>query len=72
MIYQRVNITRRYKHEAIQAIIDLENRGYEVVSPLTEISSEGKVFDKDTYNRSIFVSNTLRSCWKAQMRRVVE
>jgi hypothetical protein len=65
-----ITITRQRKHEAEQAISDLVARGFEVVFPLTEISREGKVFDRDSYNRKIFVEHAHSSCWKAQLRKV--
>lgn len=65
-----VVIRRQRKHEAEQAIKDLEERGFVVVYPLTEIAGEGKLFDRDSYNRRIFVENTHHSCWVAKMSRV--
>lgn len=65
-----VIITRQREHEAQQAINDLVARGFEIVFPLTEFSSDGKVFDRDPYNRKIFVENTQRTCWKAKLRKV--
>jgi len=65
-----VVIRRQRKHEAEQAIKDLEARGYVIEFPLTEFASDGKIFDRDSYNRRIFVENTLRSYWVAKMRRV--
>lgn len=67
-----VNIRRQRKHEAEQAIRDLEKRGYEIVFPLTLFSSDGKVFDRDAFNRKVFVANTSNSCWVAQMRKIEE
>lgn len=65
-----VVIRRQRKHEAEQAIKDLEKRGYVIDFPLTEFASDGKTFDRDSYNRKIFVENTHYSCWIAKMRRV--
>lgn len=65
-----VIIRRQRKHEAEQAIRDLENKGFEVIYPLTEISSEGKLFDRDQYNRKIFVENTFSSCWIAKLKKI--
>ncbi|MCV9884719.1 hypothetical protein [Metabacillus halosaccharovorans] len=65
-----VIIKRRKKHEAEQAIRDLEARGYEIEFPLTEFSSDGKLFDRDSYNRRIFVENVLSTCWIAKLRKV--
>ncbi|MEK5173209.1 hypothetical protein NST63_08450 [Heyndrickxia sp. FSL W8-0496] len=67
-----VVIRRRRKHEAEQAISDLEARGFEIIYPLTEISSSGKIFDRDSFNRKIFIQNTFETCWIAKMRRVKE
>ncbi|MCM3411481.1 hypothetical protein [Metabacillus litoralis] len=64
-----VVIRRQRKAEAEQAIKDLEERGYEVIFPLTEFASDGKLFDRDSYNRRIFVENTQHSCWIAKLRR---
>lgn len=69
---QPVIIRRQRKHEAEQAIDDLTRRGFEIVFPLTEFSRDGKVFDRDSFNRKNFVQNTHRSCWMAKMRRIVE
>jgi hypothetical protein len=65
-----VTIHRQRKHEAEQAIRDLEARGFEVIYPLTEYSRDGKLFDRDSFNRKIFVENTHSSCWIAQLRKV--
>ena len=65
-----VVIRRQRKHEAEQAIKDLEARGFELIYPLTELSREGKLFDRDSFNRKIFVENTHSSCWIAKLRRV--
>lgn len=69
---QPVTIHRQRKEEAEQAIRDLEARGFEIIFPLTELSSDGKRFKTDSYNRKIFVENISSSCWVAKMRRVVE
>lgn len=69
---QPVIIHRQRKREAEQAIADLERRGFEIIFPLTEFPSQGKLFDRDSYNRRIFVENTFSSCWMAKLRRVVE
>ena len=45
-----VTITRRKKYEAIQAIKDLEARGYVVVYPLTERRSSME--QRGTYNHT--------------------
>lgn len=65
-----VIISRQRKHEAEQAVRDLEARGYEVVYPLTEHSRDGKIFDRNSFNRQIFVQNTFNSCWIAKLRKV--
>ncbi|KYC92234.1 hypothetical protein B4102_3775 [Heyndrickxia sporothermodurans] len=70
--FRPVTITRRKRHEAEQAIKDLEARGFEIIYPLTEISRDGKIFNTDSYNRKIFVQNTFNSCWVAKMRRVTK
>ncbi|MEH7392429.1 hypothetical protein [Bacillus sp. JJ1474] len=64
-----VTIRRQRKYEAEQAIKDLEARGFEVIYPLTELSRDGKLFDRDSFNRKIFVENTHSSCWIAKLRR---
>jgi hypothetical protein len=63
-------ITRRHKHEAEQAIKDLEKRGFKVIYPLTEITNNGKQFTRDMFNRKIFVQNTFSSIWKAKLQKV--
>jgi hypothetical protein len=65
-----VIITRQRKHEAEQAIEDLIKKGFEVTFPLTEFSSDGKIFDRDSFNRKVFVQNTQNTCWKAKLRKV--
>jgi len=67
-----VIIRRQHEHEAIQAIKDLEKKGFEVIFPLTEFASEGKIFDRDNFNRRFFVENTHSSCWVAKMRKVAK
>lgn len=64
-----VVIHRRKKHEAEQAIKDLLARGYIIITPLTELTNQGKEFKTDSYNRRIFVCNTTSSCWVAKLRR---
>lgn len=65
-----VIIRRQRKYEAVQAINDLVSRGYEITYPLTEIKKDGKIFDRDSYNRKVFVQNTHSSCWIAKLRKV--
>lgn len=65
-----VVIHRQRKYEAEQAIRDLEKRGYMVVFPLTSFSRDGKTFDRDNFNRKIFVENTHTTCWIAKMVKV--
>ncbi|MGG0718713.1 hypothetical protein ABE096_14115 [Robertmurraya massiliosenegalensis] len=67
-----ITIRRTRKYEAEQAIDDLVARGFEVVFPLTEFSRDGKIFDRDAYNRQVFVEHTHSSCWIAQMRKVMD
>ncbi|WP_078434249.1 hypothetical protein [Metabacillus halosaccharovorans] len=64
-----VVIHRRKKEEAARAILDLEKRGFEVIYPLTEFTTDGKTFDRDNFNRRIFVENTISTCWVAKMRK---
>ncbi|MBT2735163.1 hypothetical protein [Bacillus sp. ISL-7] len=65
-----VTIHRQRKHEAEQAIKDLEERGFVLIYPLTELKSDGKTFTRDSFNRKIFVENTESSCWVAKLRKV--
>lgn len=65
-----VTIHRQKKHEAEQAIKDLEARGFKVIFPLKEIHSDGKTFRTDGYHRRIFVENTFNSYWVAKLRKV--
>lgn len=64
-----VLIRRRKKYEAAQAIIDLVERGFEVVYPLTELTSEGKKFYLDMYKKPVFINNSFHSCWIAKLVR---
>lgn len=66
---QTVLIRRKRKYEAAQAMIDLVERGFQVVYPLTEITGEGKIFNRDTYNKVHFSHNTFNSCWIAKLER---
>lgn len=63
-------ITRQRKCEAEQAISDLQKRGFELTFPLTEFSRDGKIFDRDSYNRHTFAGNSYSSVWKAKLRKV--
>ncbi len=63
-------IRRRKKHEAEQAVKDLEERGFTLVFPITEQTKEGKRFTTDSLNRKIFQENTFSTCWVAKLRRV--
>lgn len=62
-------ITRKYKHEAEQAISDLIKRGFYLVSPLRQVTSEKKVFARDKYNHKTFKESRFNSCWRAVLRR---
>jgi hypothetical protein len=64
-----VTIRRRRKEEALQAISDLEKRGFQISYPLTEKSFDGKVFTTDSYQRKIFQQNTHSSSWICQMKK---
>ena len=72
MAIQTTRITRRQKHEALQAIADLQARGFELEGPLKELSSDGKEFKRDSFGRRVFVGNTLSRCYTAKLRREVE
>ncbi|MBN6889820.1 hypothetical protein ACUXCC_005247 [Cytobacillus horneckiae] len=63
-------IRRQRKHEAEKAIEDHIKRGCEVIFPLTEFSRDGKIFDRDSYNRHIFAGNSYSSVWMAKLRKV--
>lgn len=65
-----VVVHRQFKHEAEQAISDLEKRGFEIVFPLTEFKRDGKTFTRDSFNRRIFVENTESSSWIAKLKKV--
>jgi hypothetical protein len=67
-----VVVRRQRKYEAEQAIKDLEDRGFVLIYPLTELKSDGKTFTRDSFNRKIFVENTESSCWIAKLRKVEE
>jgi hypothetical protein len=65
-----VVIRRQREGEAKQAIKDLEERGFVLIYPLTELKRDGKTFTRDSFNRKIFVENTESSCWIAKLMRV--
>lgn len=65
-----VTIRRQRRHEAEQAISDLEKRGYVISFPLTEQTRDGKRFTTDYYSRRIFQENTFGSCWIAKLKKV--
>jgi hypothetical protein len=67
-----VTIKRQRKSEAEKAIEDLEKRGYRVVFPLTEFSKEGKIFDRDSYNRRVFQGNITSSIWMAKLQKTIK
>ena len=71
-VMQPIVISRRQKHEAEQAIKDLQARGFEIVAPLREVFSDGKEFSRDRYKRHTFIQNTPNSCWMAKLRRVAK
>lgn len=69
-VMRPVVITRKHKHEVEQAVNDLLAKGFELISPMKQLTSEGKEFKTDSRQRRIFVQNTENSCWMAKMRRV--
>ncbi len=64
-----VIIRRQRRREAEQAVKDLIDRGYIEIFPLTEFRRDGKIFDRDAFNRQVFRENTFSSCWIAKMRK---
>lgn len=70
---QDVLITRKHRHEALQAISDLEERGYSVVYPLTEKTSNMTRLGTYNYRRGKYesVGASVASAWVAKMRRSV-
>lgn len=66
---QDVTIRRQFKHEAVQAISDLEKRGFRIIYPLTELKRDDKRFTRNSKNFMVFVENVGSSCWVAKMRR---
>lgn len=69
--YFEVPIRRRTEKEALQAIDDLEKRGFTISSPLKEVKSS--IYSKGSYDykKSRFTSSGINdvSCWMAKMRR---
>ncbi len=65
-----VLIHRKNRHEAEQAIKDLEQRGFELVHPLTEQISGTRVFDRDKDDKHVFSHTTHGSHWAAKMQKV--
>lgn len=64
-------IKRQTKHEAVRAVFSLLERGWELHSPLTLITSTGT--EKGAYNhtkgRYTTRVGTTSSCWVAKLRK---
>jgi hypothetical protein len=68
---QEVLITRKRKHEALQAISDLEKRGFHIIYPLTEKTANMTSLGSYNYRRGKYesVGGSVASTWIAKMRR---
>lgn len=67
-----VRIRRKRKYEVVQAMIDLVQRGYEVVYGPQEIKSVGSLFKRGRHNKMEFSRGTYSTHWVAQLRRADE
>jgi hypothetical protein len=68
---QDVLITRKRKHEALQAISDLEKRGFYIIYPLTEKTANMTRLGDYNYRKGKYesVGGSVASCFMAKMRR---
>lgn len=71
MTVQEVTIRRKRKHEAEQAIRDLEARGYELVGELQNVKESRKAFVPNENRRLTYDSTIMWDSWYCRMRRVV-
>lgn len=64
-------ITRRYKHEAEQAVSDLLARGWTITYDLTEIRNHGTTRGSYDYRKSRYtsVSGMVASCWVCKLEK---
>ncbi len=67
-----VIIRRQWKHEAEEAIKDLEARGFEVVSPLKQEKPQSEILHNLTFEQRRFPVEDYSSPWIAKLRRIVE
>ncbi|USK66285.1 hypothetical protein [Peribacillus frigoritolerans] len=67
---QPVIIRRQKKHEAEQAIKDLEARGFEVVSPLKQVMPQSEVLSNYSFEQKRFQVEDFSSPWIAKLRRI--
>ncbi len=70
---QNVTIRRTKRHEAETTIDDLIKRGYEVVSPLIQASSQSEPINKYSFEQvKRYQPNDFSAPWIAKLRREVE
>lgn len=67
---QPVIIRRQKKHEAEQAIKDLEARGFEIVSPLKQENPQSEVLSNYSFEQKRFQVEDFSSPWIAKLRRI--
>ena len=71
---KQVTIVRRKKKiEAVRAMTELVERGYEVIEPLTQRFKEGNDFERKYQNQRLrYSGQSVSSCWYAKLARVSE
>lgn len=67
-----IMIHRKRKHEAEQAVKDLEARGYKLVHPITPIQNGQRMFNRDKDNRYQYSHTTHSTSWMAKMEKVMD
>lgn len=65
-------IRRKKKYDAVRAMTDLVERGFEVVYPLTEQTSLSKAFTYDAENKAKFAAHNTNSVWVCKLVREVQ
>lgn len=65
--FNQITIRRQRESEINQAIEDLVKRGFVLKSGPTSIMNDGKVYDRNKYNRRVFRENTSNSMWIARL-----
>ncbi|WP_394139605.1 hypothetical protein [Cytobacillus oceanisediminis] len=62
-----ITIRRQRESEIIQAISDLEARGFILKAGPSQQFNQGKVYTTDSYNRRKFQQNTNSTMWFARL-----